>query len=66
MKTNHTCERREKYLYLIVTGEYDKTEFVAYPALIRNECEKEKIFKVSVKALDLKNSDVTAMEYTFK
>jgi len=65
MKSNYTFQRKEEYLLLTISGEYEKIEFLSYPALIANECHKEKVFKVLVNALDLKNSNPPTMDRFF-
>ncbi len=65
MKSKYSFEKKEEYLYLIISGEYDKRDFLSYPKMIKEECEKEKIYKVLLDALALKGTNAPKMDRFF-
>ena len=65
MKSTYSIQRKENYLIIHLSGEYDKHDFLSYPPLIVKECDKEKIYKVLVNAVDLQNTDAPTMDRFF-
>src|SRR5882724_4448208 len=65
MKSKYSFEKREGYLYLAVLGEYDKTDFLSYPKLIKDECEKEKIYKIIFDGSNVKGTNVPTIDRFF-
>lgn len=65
MKSNYHFEKRKDHLYIILSGEYDMDDFKAYPKVVHDICESEKIYKVLVHALDIKRSNVPTMDRFF-
>ena len=65
MKSNYSFQKKENYLLLTISGDYEKIEFLSYPTLIANECHKEKIFNVMVNALDVKMTNTPTMDRFF-
>ena len=53
------------YLTLVLSGEYDKDDFMMYPNLILEKCEKEKVDKVLVNGLNLSGTDIPTMDRYF-
>jgi len=65
MTSQYLFEKKENYLLLIISGAYDKEDFMAYPTLISEECKKEKIDKVLVNGLSLSGTNVPTMDRFF-
>ena len=65
MKSKYSFQRKENYLNVNLSGEYDKGEFMSLPEIIRRKCHKENIFKALVNGLDLKNTNTPAMDRFF-
>ena len=62
MKTKYSIELRRDYLYFTITGEYDRREFFLHAELLSRECQKEKISKILVNALQMLGTNLTTME----
>jgi len=62
MKSQYVFKKNEHYLSLIISGEYDKRDFLSYPVIILEECEKEQIHKVLIDALEVKRTDAPTMD----
>ncbi len=58
MKSHYSIEKRPGYLYMVVSGEYDLSDFKEYFKIVMERCEKEKIFKIIVNNLDVKGTDI--------
>ena len=65
MKTQFEFEIKEDYLQLNLTGEYDKVKLLSFPVIIKTKCEKEKIFKVLVNGLEIRNSNLSTADRFF-
>lgn len=50
---------------LVISGEYDRDEFLSYPKLILEECEKEKIYKIIVDGLKVRGTNAPTMDRFF-
>lgn len=61
MKSGYSFERRNGYLYMEITGEYDREDFLVYPKIILDECKKEELYLVLVNGLDLKMQEISTM-----
>jgi len=65
MESQFLFEVKEGYLQLNITGAYDIDVFLSLPAIIKAKCEKEKMFKVLVNGLDIKDADLTTSDRYF-
>lgn len=65
MKSQYSVEKRADYLYLALTGEYRKEDFLSYPKIVAEECAKAKMKKVLVNGLNLKGTNVPTMDRFF-
>lgn len=65
MKSKYSFEKKENYLSLTISGEYDKMDFLLYPKLVKDECEKEGTHKVLINALNVTGSNITTMDRFF-
>ena len=65
MKSKYSFEKKEGYLSLTISGEYDKMDFLSYPQLVKDECEKEGTHKVLVNALNVTETNPPTMERFF-
>lgn len=65
MKSQYVFDKRKNYLALVITGEYDKDEFMSYPKLILEEAEKENVNKVLIDILQLKGTNIPLMDRFF-
>ena len=54
MKSSYSFEKKNGYLYLVISGEYAMTDFLLYPKLIKEECEKQQVYKVMFDGLSVK------------
>jgi hypothetical protein len=52
MKSNYLFEKHDNYITLVISGEYDKDDFLLYPKLILEKCEREKVDKILVEWLN--------------
>ena len=50
---------------MIITGEYNSSDFHSYPKTILAECEKERMSKVLVNALEVKGTNISTMDRFF-
>src|SRR4029079_2128394 len=62
MKIKYSIERRKDYLCFTITGEYDTNEFKSHAEFLARECQKEKISKILVNALQMSGTNLTTME----
>jgi hypothetical protein len=58
MKSHYSIEKRPGYLYMVITGEYDLSDFKEYFKIVMERCTKEKTFKLLVNNLNLKGTDI--------
>ena len=65
MRNQFIFELKEGYLQLNITGTYNKDVFLSLPEKIIAKCEKEKIFKILVNALGLKNANLSTTDRFF-
>jgi len=65
MKSEYVIEKKENYLYITVSGEYDKDDFLQYPKLVSEACEKEKIYKVLFNGMNLNGTNAPTMDRYF-
>lgn len=65
MKSQYVFEKKENYLLLVLSGEYDKEDFMLYPKIVAEACEKENVARVLVNCLSLKGTDVPTMDRFF-
>ena len=65
MKSQYEFEVKDGYLQLNITGTYDKIEFLSLPETIKAKCEKEKIFKILVNGLALRDSNLSTTDRYF-
>ena len=52
-------------MQLNITGTYDMDVFLSLPAIIKVKCEKEKIYKILVNGLDLKDANLSTADRFF-
>ena len=62
MKSKYSFRKKDDYLYFIISGEYDKMDFLSYPVIIKDECEKENVHKLLIDALNLNGTDTPTMD----
>ena len=65
MRSQFKFEIKEGYLQLNITGTYDKDVFLTLPSIIKAKCEKEKIYKILVNGLDLKDANLSTTDRFF-
>lgn len=65
MKSKYTIEKKNSYLCITISGEYDKSDFLRYPKIIADACEEQGIFKVLINGLDVAGTDVPTMDRYF-
>lgn len=52
-KSQHVFKKEENYILLVISGEYDKNEFMSFPKYILEESKKENVDKVLVDVVNL-------------
>ena len=62
MNCNYSFEQKQDYLYLTISGDYNKDDFRRFPKIIMDECEKTGAEKVLINALNVSGTNVPAME----
>ena len=65
MKSELIIERKANFLYYTLSGEYDKNDFLLYPKMVVNACEKEQIYNVLINGLKVNGTNVPTMERYF-
>ena len=62
MKSQFLFKKKQHYLYVLISGEYDKMDFLSYPVIITNECKKEHADKLLIDALALSGTNTPIMD----
>jgi predicted DNA-binding transcriptional regulator AlpA len=62
MKLEYVMEKREGYLYFVITGQLDRKEFSTYAKIVIEACQTQKINKILVNALQMSGTNLTTME----
>jgi len=65
MKSKYTIEKNNSYLCITISGEYYKSDFLHYPKIVADACERQGIFKVLINGLNLYGTDVPTMDRFF-
>ena len=65
MKSQYEFEVKEGYVQLNITGTYDFDIFLTLPDIIKAKCEIEKVYKVLVYGLDLKDANLSTTDRFF-
>ena len=65
MKSNFLFVKNDSYITLVIAGKYDKEEFLSYPQLVLEQCQKEGVNKVLVDGTSLSGTDVPTMDRFF-
>ncbi len=62
MNYNYSVEKKEGYLYLNISGEFEINQFLDLPGLMKIECEKEKVFKVLVNGFNIIGTNLSIID----
>lgn len=62
MKSAYVLEKKNNFLFVTLTGEYDRHEFMSYGKTLMDHCKKEEVFKVLVNALGVTGTNLSVME----
>ena len=62
MNFDYSIEKNDNYLYLNISGQFEINEFLNLPALMKAECEKEKIFKVLVNGFNINGTNLSTID----
>ena len=65
MSSLYSIEKEENYLVMTISGEYSYADFIKYPRVIRNECLKEKKYKILVNVIQVVKSEIPLVELFF-
>lgn len=65
MKSSFCFTSNGTYLTLVISGQYDKEDFLSYPKLILEECEKQKGDKILVDGSNLRGTNIPNMDRFF-
>ena len=61
----YAIEKERKFLAMTISGEYSYADFIKYPKIIRNECLKEKKYKILVNVIQVVKTDIPLVELFF-
>ena len=65
MYSRYSFENHREFLAMNISGEYHYWDIIKYPKIIRNQCVKERVFKVLVNATKLEIGDMPIVEQFF-
>ncbi len=65
MKSELIIEKKANFLYYTLSGEYDKNDFMLYPKMVADDCEKEQIYNVLINALKVNGTNLPTMDRYF-
>jgi hypothetical protein len=65
MKSDYVFEKNDNYMTLVISGEYDKNDFLSYPKLILEKCENENVDKILVDGSNLRGTNIPTMDRFF-
>jgi len=65
MKSELVIVKKENFLYYTLSGKYDKNDFMLYPKMVADDCEKENIYNVLIHALKVKGTNLPTMDRYF-
>lgn len=65
MKSMFKFHINKEYILVHITGSYDKIEFLSLIKEVRIKCVKEKIYRVLVDALEVRNADISTTDRYF-
>ena len=65
MKSNYKFITNDHYITLVISGEYDKDDFLSYPQLILDKCDTEKADKILVDGSNLGSTNLPTMDRFF-
>ena|SRR5215831_6799097 len=62
MKSAYVLEKKDNYLFVTLSGEYDRVELKSYGKALMDICEKEEVFKVLINMLGITGTNLSVME----
>lgn len=65
MGSLYSFEKENNYLVMTITGDYSYEDFIKYPKIIRNECLKEKKYKILVNVIQVVKTKIPLVELFF-
>ena len=65
MYSSYSFQKKKEFLVLKITGKYNYWDLIKYPKIIRNQCLKERTFKILVNVQDLEIRDMPVVEQFF-
>ena len=65
MGSLYSFEKEKNYLVMTITGNYSYEDFIKYPKLIRNQCLKEKMYKILVNVTPVVKTEIPLVELFF-
>lgn len=65
MGSLYTIEKEENYLVMTISGDYSYVDFIKYPKIIRNQCLKEKKYKILVNVIQVIKTEIPLVELFF-
>jgi len=65
MKSELAIELKDNFLYYTLSGEYDINEFMLYPKMVADDCEKANIYNVLINGLNVNGTNVPTMDRFF-
>ena len=65
MYSRYSFTKNKEYLVMVISGKYNYWDMIKYPKIIRNQCLKERIFKVMVNATELNVGEMPIVEQFF-
>jgi hypothetical protein len=65
MHTRFSLKKRKEFLEMNISGEYQYWDLIKYPKIIRNQCLKERVFKILVDLRELEIGQMPIVEQFF-
>jgi len=65
MGSLYLIEKEENYLVMTISGDYSYADFIKYPKIIRNQCLKEKKYKILVNVIQVVKTEIPLVELFF-
>lgn len=65
MGSLYLIEKEENYLVMTISGDYSYADFIKYPKIIRNQCLKEKKYKILVNVIKVVKTEIPLVELYF-
>ena len=62
MKINYSFEKRNFYIYLTLTGNFNMNEVLSFGGIIKEKCHEENTYKILVDSLELEQMNLSTTD----